>query len=200
MEDRISHEIMEARKPEHEIHPIILNRWSARAMSGEGLSDDELMPLFEAAKWAPSSNNSQEWRFIYAKRDSADWQKFFGLMTPGNQEWVKNAAVLVVVISKTISDYNGKFMRTHSFDAGAAWENLALEGTRRGLVVHAMGGFDYDLARKSLEIPEEYSVECVVAIGRRGRKEELSERLAERERPSDRRPLKETIMEGKFSA
>jgi nitroreductase len=60
-------DIRNTRKAEYPIDPIFLNRWSPRAMSGESLSDDELMPLFEAARWAPSSFNAQQRRFLYAK-------------------------------------------------------------------------------------------------------------------------------------
>ncbi len=187
-----------ARKPDYEIQPLILNRWSARAMSGEGLSDTELMPLFEAARWAPSSYNNQPWRFVYAKRETGYWEKFLDLLVPGNQAWAKEAAVLIIVVSKKTFDYNGKPSRTHNFDTGAAWENLALEGTSRGLVVHAMQGFDYDRAREVAIIPDDYDVEAMIAIGKPGKKESLPPKLQESESPNDRRSLNEIIKEGKF--
>ena len=95
---------------------IFINRWSPSAMSGEPITDDELFSLFEAARWAPSSHNNQPWRFVYAKRDTQYWDKIFNFLVEGNRIWVKNAAAIVVVISKTVSEYNGSFIRTHSFD------------------------------------------------------------------------------------
>lgn len=166
--DELTDEVRRARRPGYEIHPIILSRWSPRAMTGEGLSDDELMPLFEAARWAPSSYNGQPWRFVYAKRETEHWDKFYNLLAEGNKLWAQKAAVLVVVVSRKRFEHNEKPARTHSFDAGAAWENLALEGTRRGLVIHGMQGFDYDKARDVLGIPEAFQVEAMIAIGKRG--------------------------------
>jgi len=186
------------RKPEHPIHPLILNRWSPRAMSGEGLPDDELMPLFEAARWAPSSYNNQPWRFLYAKRETKYWQLFFELLIDFNRQWCKNAAVLVVVASKKTFEHNGKPCRTHSFDAGAAWENLAIEGSARGLVVHGMEGFDYEKARTALNLPEDHQVECMIAIGKPAPKETLPEEMQKREVPSDRRQIREIVIEGQF--
>jgi nitroreductase len=58
--------IREYRTPDHDIDPIFLNRWSPRAMSGETIATEQLMSLFEAARWAPSSYNGQLWRFLYA--------------------------------------------------------------------------------------------------------------------------------------
>ena len=40
-------------------------------------------------------------------------------------------------------------------DAGAAWENLALQASLDNLVAHGMVGFDFDKARKLFEVPEE---------------------------------------------
>ena len=186
------------RKSEHEIHSLILNRWSPRAMSGEEISDKELMSLFEAARWAPSSFNGQPWRFVYTKRNTKHWDRLFNLMGDFNKSWAKNAAVLVVVVSKKTFDHNGQPSRTHSFDTGSAWENLALEAHSKGLITHGMGGFDYDKARTELGIPEDHQVEAMIAIGKRGKKEDLPKEIQERESPSIRKPLKEIIMEGIF--
>src|SRR5881296_1664095 len=118
----LTEEIASHRKSSYDIHPLILNRWSPRSMTGESLRDEELFPLFEAARWAPSSFNGQLWRFIFARRQNRDeFNKFFGLLVPGNQAWAKNAAVLVVVVSRTRFEHNDKPASTHAFDCGAAW-------------------------------------------------------------------------------
>jgi nitroreductase len=187
------------RETEYAIAPIFTERWSPRAMSGERVTDEELMTLFEAARWAPSSNNNQPWRFFFARRDSRYWEGFFGLLTEGNKVWCRNAAVLVVVVSKDTFDYNGAPARTHEFDAGASWGSLALQGSISGLVVHGMQGFDYDKAEGVLHLPLGYTVECMIAIGKPGSKEALPEYLQAREIPSDRRPLREIVFEGEFT-
>ena len=87
------------RSSEYTVAPLILNRWSPRAMSGEEISDKELMALFEAARFAPSSYNDQPWRFVYAKRNTPAWQKLFDLLVPFNQSWCKNGAALVVAVA-----------------------------------------------------------------------------------------------------
>ena len=184
---------------EYKVDELFINRWSPRAMSGEAISDDELFSLFEAARWAPSSYNHQPWRFVYAKRDTEHWEKLFNFLLEGNRVWVKNAAVIVVLISKTSSDYNQSFMRTHSFDSGAAWENLALQGSLDGLVIHGMSGLDYEKATSELGVPDEYKVEMMFAIGKPGKAEELPEKLQEIEKPSGRKKISEIVSEGEFN-
>src|SRR5438046_3642188 len=163
----------EVRKADHPIESLFIDRWSPRAMSGEEISREELMRLFEAARWAPSSFNTQQWRALYAGRGTEHWQTFFDLLVEANKAWAKNAAVLIVFISRKNFDYNDEPSVTHSYDCGAAWENFALQGFHQGLVVHGMQGFDYDRARIELRIPEEFQVEAMAAVGRPGAKESL---------------------------
>lgn len=198
MKEEISEEVIQIRKPGYPIQPYLLNRWSPRSMTGEDLSDDELMPLFEAARWAPSSYNSQPWRILYAKRKTPEWDIFYDLLIDFNKEWCKNAAVLLVLVSRNTFEKNNKPSVTHSYDTGAAWMSIALEGNARGLVVHGMSGFDYDAARKNLEVPEGYTVEAMAAIGKRAPKERLPPPIQEKEQPSTRKPLNEIIFPGKF--
>lgn len=186
------------RNAKHPINSLILHRWSPRALSEKPVTHEELMALFEAARWAPSSYNNQPWRFVYAYRNTPEWNNLFHLLVDFNQSWADKAGVLVVIISKKTFDFNGKPSRTHSFDTGASWQNLALQAFDMGLVAHGLEGFDYDQAKQVLGIPEGYQVEAMCAIGHHGKKEDLSEELQVREIPSDRKPLAEIAFEGRF--
>src|SRR5436190_21892321 len=104
----------EIRKTDFLIEPLLLDRWSPRAMSGESLPQEELLRLFEAARWAPSSFNAQQWHALYARRSSAHWPTFLGLLVEGNEAWAKNAAARVVFISRETLEHNGKPSVSHS--------------------------------------------------------------------------------------
>jgi len=180
---------------DHEIDPLFLRRWSPRAMDGRPLSHVDLLKLFEAARWAPSSGNAQPWRFVYARAGTPYFDKFFDLLVEGNKPWCARAGALVVALSRKKSA-DGRELRTHSFDTGAAWMSLALEGSLLGLVVHGMEGFDYARARTALSVPEEYAVEAMIAIGYPGKLEDLPEKYLGRETPNGRRPVSESVFEG----
>jgi nitroreductase len=186
------------RRADHPIDPLFLDRWSPRAMTGEEIPLDELTVLFEAARWAPSSANNQPWRILYARRDSEHWPLFLGLLVESNRVWAQHAAALLLFISKTTFDFNGKQYPTHSYDTGAAWENLALQGCLKGYVVHGMQGFDYERARIELQIPDGFRVEAMAAVGVPGDRDALPENLRTREEPNERRPLERTACEGPF--
>jgi nitroreductase len=187
-----------ARRAEHPIDALFIDRWSPRALSGEPIAHEDLMTLFEAARWAPSAGNTHPWRILYAHRGTAHWNVFFDLLVERNQQWCRNAAALVVFISRTTNEQTGKPLRTHSYDSGAAWENLALQGTLRGLVVHGMAGFDYAKAKSVLQVPDDFTVEAMAAVGKPGRIEDLPEEFQARESPNSRRPVSQLVFEGGY--
>lgn len=189
----------EVRRAQYGVDELFVDRWSPRAMSGEEISEAELMTLFEAARWAPSAYNAQPWRMVYARRGTPEWDVFLDLLLDMNRSWARNAAALVLFVSRKINERTQQPSRTHSFDTGAAWGSLALQGFRKGLVVHGMQGFDYARAQQELGIPDEYQVEAMVAVGRPGARETLPPPLQERESPNDRRPLSETVCAGRWT-
>jgi nitroreductase len=188
----------EKRKPDHAIDKLFVDRWSPRAMSGEEIAIEELMTLFEAARWAPSSYNNQPWRILYARRGTEQWPLFFDLLVEGNRAWCANAAALLLFASKNTFDASGQPSKTHSYDCGAAWENLALQGMLRGYVVHGMEGFDYDRAKIVLKIPDGFQVQAMAAVGKPGDPSTLPEMIRARESPNDRKKLPEIVCEGPF--
>lgn len=189
----------EQRKADYPIETIFLRRWSPRAMNAEPISKEEMLTLFEAARWAPSTYNEQEWRFLYALRDTAQWQTFFDLLVEGNQAWCQKAALLCVVLAHKVFSRNGKPNPVHVFDAGLAFENLALQGATMGLVVHGMAGFDFQKARTALSVPDDYAVCAMFAVGRPGDPNDLPPELRSRDVPSQRKPVTEIICEGQFA-
>lgn len=191
-------DIKDFRTAEHDIDPIYINRWSPRSFLDKEVPQEVLNSLFEAARWAPSAANVQPWRFIFARTEE-DRHTFLSFIDEGNVIWCSKAPVLVAILSKTTRADGEKMNLTHAFDTGAAWAFLALEAIRQGLHTHPMGGFDRDKAKDVLNIPEEYDVQAIVAIGYMGPKENLTESLQEREKPSGRKGLDEIVAEGSFS-
>jgi nitroreductase len=185
------------RTADHPISPIFLDRWSPRGFTGEPISDTDLATLFEAARWAPSSSNQQPWRFLYARRDSPDWALFFDPLFDGNKGWASSASALIAIASKrTIPAKGDKPARenyNHSFDTGAAWACLALQASLMGWSAHAMGGFDVPRAIADLGMPDDYRLECIVAVGR------YQAPADDPARPNQRSPQAAFVRAGRFA-
>ncbi len=188
------------RKADHPIETLFLKRWSPRALSGEAVTEHELHRLFEAARWAPSTYNEQEWRYLYARRDTPHWQTFMNILVEANQAWCKNAGALIVVLSKKTFTRNSKPNPVHTFDAGLSSQNLLLQAAAMGLVGHGMAGFDREKARADLNVPDDFAVEAMIAIGRPGDPHTLPEHYRAGEVPSGRNKIAEFAREGAFGS
>lgn len=191
-----------SRQAESSADPLFMERWSPRSFSTEMIGDADLMRMFEAARWAPSAFNSQPWRFIYARRGDGAWDGFLGCLVERNQIWARHASALVLLASRTTLLPPGQTTEvpspSHSFDTGAAWAAFALQGTLTGWSTHAMGGFDKEKARAVAKVPEDYCIEAMVAVGKRGDRTALPEPLQALEAPNGRKPIDEIAIPGLF--
>jgi nitroreductase len=130
------------------------------------------------------------------------WPVFFSLLNDGNRRWAEKASVLVVLVSKRSKvGRDGVTIpsKSHSFDTGAAWQNLALQAHLLGWGTRAIGGYDREKARVALSVPEEFALEAAVAIGKPASKSTLPPDLQEREVPTGRLSTRDLVREGAFS-
>lgn len=188
------------RTADHPIADQFTGRWSPRAFAETALSAGDLLPLFEAARWAPSASNNQPWRFAYGLRGDAGFAKLADALVPFNRTWAEKAAALVAVASRSTVAKDGVENPNlwHTFDAGTAWGSFALQAHLNGLAAHAMGGFDAAKLADSLAMPAGYVLHAVVAVGYRGAADSLPEALRARETPSPRLPLDQIVGHGGF--
>jgi Nitroreductase len=185
-------EVAASRQPDHPVHPLILNRWSPRSYSDRPVTDEVLLTVLEAARWAPSASNAQPWRF-YVARTEAEHEIFRTFIRPTNRLWTDKAPVLLLLASEKLKE-NGDPNGAHAFDSGAAWGLLALQANLLGLSTRAVGGFDAGKAREVLGTPEHIALHAVIALGYQGDLDTLEASFHEREIPNSRRPLQDSLL------
>jgi len=175
--------------------PIFHRRWSARSFSDRKVSSSDLAKVFEAARWAASSNNEQPWRFLAGVRNSATYSKIHSALVGFNQSWAGAAPVLILGVASTKFTANGNANGYAFYDLGAASSYLTLQAAALGLSTHQMAGYDHDGLRKALVIPEDYVLGSVIALGYQGEPAALpNQQLLERElAPRQRKPLRELV-------
>lgn len=167
-----------------DVHDLIAKRWSCRAFDKtRPVSREQIVGLLEAARWAPSCFGDEPWRFIIWDRNSnaAAWQKAFDCLVEWNQNWVKNAPVLVLVTANSLFRKNGEPNRWGQYDTGAAAENLCLQAVASGLMAHQMGGFDEAKVREAFKVPKEFAIMAMIAVGYQGEAEVLNDELKQLE-------------------
>ena len=185
---------------QYPIHDLIKRRWSPRAFSDQLVEAEKLRMLFEAARWAPSSNNEQPWRFIVATKDhETEWNRLLACLVEGNRKWASRAPALILSVA-SLNFQEDSTPNRHAFhDTGMAVENLVLQATALGLSTHQMAGFDVEKARADLKIPSGYEPVAMIAVGYPGDLASLSDRLRERElRPRSRQFISEWTFSGQW--
>lgn len=168
------------------------NRWSPRAFDSHyELSSEELGSLMEAARWAPSSSNSQPWQFVVARRGTELFSQIHQTLASGNQVWTGEVSALIVNVVET-ENADGKVLSHASYDVGQAVAHLSVQASHLGLVVHQMGGFDREALREVLSLEPRFNPFVVMAVGRVGNPDDLPETVRERElQARSRKPLSE---------
>jgi len=182
------------------IHELLARRWSTRAFDpNRPVSREHLAMLLEAARWAPSCNGDEPWRYLIwdRARDAEGWQKAFDCLSENNRKWVKNVPLLMLSNAGSAFGATGKPNRWTQHDTGAASVSMALQAEALGLMVHQMGGFDAEKARAAFAIPAEYTPMAMIAVGYQTEPEILDEETKKKElTPRARKHLVERFYEG----
>lgn len=187
-------------KSDHPIHDLLAERWSPRAFADKAVPKEVLARLFEAARWAPSSNNGQPWQFMVATKDNPqEFERALNCLVEFNQNWAKSAPVLVLTLTQSKFQYNNKPNAHAWHDVGLAMANLSVQATAEGLHVHQMAGIEADKIRETYDLPEDIQPVTAAAIGYIGDVSTLPEGLAKREREErERKRQAEFVFSGEY--
>jgi nitroreductase len=173
---------------DHDVHELIRSRWSPRAFdANRAVPRAELLRLFEAARWSPSSGNEQPWHFIVVPRDesSASWRGLTAALTGSNPTWAAAAPVLIVTVVRRRLETKDADNPMAFYDAGQAVALMVVQATAQGLSVRQMAGFRHADVRAACQIPDGFDPIVVSAVGYAGDPEGLPN---EKHRASERQP------------
>jgi nitroreductase len=177
---------------DYPINELIARRWSARAFSTRPVERSKLLSILESARWAPSSRNEQPWRYVIFTSDNVEKLKKAQSVLKDINDYAKRAPILICAITKKSYSDNSNYNRLHFHDLGAANENMFLEAFNQGLIMHEMGGFDVKKAREVFNVPEDFEVGIMIAIGYQDTHYILPETLIQKAfTPRQRKPLSE---------
>jgi nitroreductase len=184
------------------IHELMQRRWSTRAFdASRPVSRAEILSLLEAARWAPSCNGVEPWRFIVCDRatDPASFDRAFDCLSPGNRLWAGNAQLFILAVAANDPLSGGRPNRFSQYDTGMAMMSLCLQAVALGLVAHQMAGYDVAKATALFGVPAECTPMAMVAIGRQASPDVLDEETKKKElAPRARKALGERFFEGEW--
>jgi nitroreductase len=178
-----------------QLQEIIHSRFSPTKFLSKPVDSAHLKIIFEAGRWSPSCFNEQPWRFLYAHQQTEAFQKILSCLVEKNQEWAKDAPLLIVAFAKKNFTYNNKPNKWSWYDTGQSVAHMTIQALQFKIYFHQMGGFNGDKIRENFRVSEEYEPTSVIACGY------LDDDLIAKERAKKertRKSLEEIAAEGKF--
>jgi nitroreductase len=174
--------------------PEIEKRKSRRALGTKKIPSAVIERLMTAAVFAPSCFNNQPWRFVVVYEEPF-LQNVKAALSAGNY-WAKRAPLIIAVCTKTDLDCTPPDGREYAlFDTGLAAENCMLQAVKEGLIAHPIAGFNQAEVKRTLSIPEAYTVIALIMVSYPGDPSHLNEKHRQTEDAErDRKPLDQVVM------
>jgi len=174
---------------------VLAERWSTRIFDpGAPIDEAALASALEAARWSPSANNTQPWRFIVARRGSEAFASIYASLRDFNKSWAGDASVLLVAVAQTATD-DGSPMHFGQYDTGQAVAHFTVQAHAGGLSTHQMGGFDRAAVKSAFDLSDSLTPLTVIAVGALGDVDAAPEDVRSREdAPRTRRSTAETVL------
>jgi len=151
---------------------LVKSRRSVRKFREEKVPREVLLMCAEAARLAPSADNSQPWRFLIVddpdKINSIGKKIFSGIYR--HTKWALKAPVLVFILADldfVAHRLGGNFQRIpfYLIDVGIAGEHFVLQAQDLGLGTCWIGWFHFKKAKQLLKIPRRYKICDILAVG-----------------------------------
>ena len=180
-----------------EINEVLANRRSPRSLDATvALSNEDLLAILEAARWAPSANNGQPWRFFVGHRGDEVFAQILDSLASFNQGWAHRSSELILVAGVHTRE-DGTPNKGYLYDCGLAVAQMVVETHHRGFVAHQMTGFDAAKAVEILGTDASLTPVAVIAIGKQAPADLLQGAMLERENaPRQRKSLEEIVVKG----
>jgi len=149
------------------VYKTIISRRTIRKFKQIDVSVDALKRFINAGRLAPSAGNLQPLEYLIIT-DNSTKEKIFSTLSwaiylrseynPQNGE--EPVAYIIVII-------NNKIARKafYQYDVGESVENITLSPLEEGIGCCWIASFKRDKLTGILKIPEEYSIDCVIALG-----------------------------------
>ena len=151
---------------------IMRERRSVRKYDPEKpVEEEKINKILEAARLAPSSNNTQPWHFVVVRNE--DTREKLSLAAPvgaATNKWVRNAPVVIVCCCRPdllLHKSVGRLFDKDFFkpDVAIAVEHIVLAAKELGLGTCWVGWIDEKKIKRIIQLPSDSRVLALLPVG-----------------------------------
>lgn len=154
---------------EHPIHELIGFRQGIYAFDNYLVESEKLLSILEAARWSPSPNNIQSWRFMIsqANLNPKAHTAILKCMDGADRSWASTAPVLMVALARLHFDPDvPNFYNAHAwYDVGQAVMNMTHQASVLGLNLAQVYNIQRTELIKYFNIPSGFQPVVTLALG-----------------------------------
>lgn len=151
---------------------LIRKRQSQRTFTDKPVEKEKLLRCIEAARLAPSANNSQPWKFIIIDEPglkSSVAECMMSRVIPMNH-FTKQAPVHVAVVREktNFTTSVGRILKDKNYpliDIGITTAHFCLQASAEGLSTCIIGWFDEKKIKEMLNVPNSLRLELIILVG-----------------------------------
>lgn len=148
-----------------DVKDAIEKRRAFRGFAPVEITDEIIAELAKAAQLTASCFNNQPWKFIFV-RSKEQLEKVHAGLGKGN-DWVKRASCIIAAFAKKDSDCLIKEREYYLFDLGMAVSAMQLRATELGLIAHPIAGFEPEIVKAALGIPQDFMLITIINVGKK---------------------------------
>jgi glutaredoxin-dependent peroxiredoxin len=147
-----------------EVNEAIRKRRARRGLDAKKLPKRAVEGLIEAIRLSASCFNNQPWRIVLVQGERRMTQVKESL-TKANA-WATRSPLLMVVTAKKEEDCALSDRRDYYlFDCGLAVGQCLLAATESGLIAHPIAGYNPEMVRAAVGVPDDHVIITLVVIG-----------------------------------
>ena len=148
-----------------DLNEIMNTRRAYRSLEPVQITEEIIQDLAESARLAPSCFNNQPWRYVFVYEEQ-QLREMYTVLNRGNQ-WAERASLIIAVFSEADLDCRIKGRDYFLYDTGTATGFLILKAAELGLVAHPIAGFDEEMVKGILHIPDYMTVITLLVVGKK---------------------------------
>ena len=147
---------------------------------GEPVPPEIILEIFETARNVTSgfSYKAKDWMGLMVNRNEKKFNQLLECLDEFNKKAVETAPCLGAIFEKTIRDETGEDEKSNFYNTEVFKESAYMQAKKSGYLLYQMTGFSDEFIKLKFNIPDDYELKIVFAIGKKDKTKKVQKNHA----------------------